>query len=321
MARVTESSFQITLPSNVSQEIYPSNRANSYKTRLAKPLQLNEDEDWEVSLVDMQFPSACDNIVQDTELIILIGADRTRVSEWKLKPQAKSMYPFPIVDYLDFVTDSFIGTEGFQSRPLFYQRIVIRRGRKPSALEFGNAIAEEVQKALILKNIWDTIPDFKFQLDPKTNLGKFTYYGSGIFWLCSLGEYPFRQIFKMAPELLYHPWQSAHCLNVYNFSKPSQAAIMLDNLSSMYVYSDLIKYQLVGDSEAPLLGVVPLLNDASQAQQVYYSFNPPYYIPLAKKYFDSIEININTDWGESFPFSDFDKAKVICRLHFRRKTY
>jgi len=43
--------------------------------------------------------------------------------------------------------------------------------------------------------------------------------------------------------------------------------------------------------------------------------NPPVYVPLQKKHFDTIEINIVSDTGEAVPFAD---GKSVVVLEFKR---
>ena len=91
---------------------------------------------------------------------------------------------------------------------------------------------------------------------------------------------------------------------------------------------------MVGDTEAPLVGILPIMTSAGvrlglEANQQYYSFNSPYYIPVLKNQFDTIEIQLNTDWGAPFPLASDAAAvgddsmvatnsKVFCRLDFRK---
>ena len=44
-------------------------------------------------------------------------------------------------------------------------------------------------------------------------------------------------------------------------------------------------------------------------------YDQPRYFPVQKKTFDTIEIDIRDDTGESIPF---DAGKLIVTLHFRR---
>ena len=88
----------------------------------------------------------------------------------------------------------------------------------------------------------------------------------------------------------------------------------------IYVYSGLVKHQLIGNSETQLLGIVPITqNPESLSGQQYYSFNPPYYLELVKNDINEIEIQLNTDWGDPFPFLNQALSRVVCRLHFRRR--
>ena len=68
----------------------------------------------------------------------------------------------------------------------------------------------------------------------------------------------------------------------------------------MYVYCDLLEHVTVGDTKAPLLRIV----DKPKKEQdvnVHKVFNPVHYVPLQKKNFDTIEINIMTDTGQPVP--------------------
>ena len=112
----------------------------------------------------------------------------------------------------------------------------------------------------------------------------------------------------------------------YRLPLVSEHPCSLEHLSSLYVYSNLAKHQLVGDTEAPLLAIIPILShDAAGAQrqqgdQQYFAVNPPYYIPVALPALDTIEIELKTDWGAPFPFSNDTIGKVCSRLHFRRRN-
>ena len=87
-------------------------------------------------------------------------------------------------------------------------------------------------------------------------------------------------------------------------------------IRSVYVYCDLVEHVVVGDTKAPLLRIV----NRSQCEEdkVHRTFNPPLYIPLQKKCFDSVEINMMTDFGIPVPFR-LGKSFVV--LEFRRAIY
>jgi len=66
----------------------------------------------------------------------------------------------------------------------------------------------------------------------------------------------------------------------------------------------------VGDTKAPLLRIVDFPNDNRQGN-VHHNLNPVLYIPLLKKCFDAIEINVMADTG--LPVT-FGKWKVVRRI-------
>jgi hypothetical protein len=87
-------------------------------------------------------------------------------------------------------------------------------------------------------------------------------------------------------------------------------------IHALYVYCDVAEHVVVGDTQAPLLRVVDATG--KNGQNVYSTFDPPRYVPVRKKQFDSIEIDIRTDFG-SHP--SFMHGRVVCTLHFRRATF
>jgi len=86
-----------------------------------------------------------------------------------------------------------------------------------------------------------------------------------------------------------------------------------DNIYSTYVYCDLVECVPVGDTKAPLLRIVD--NPKRVGGNVHQVMNPILYVPLQKKCFDSVEINIMTDCGLPVPFIS---GKSFVVLEFRR---
>lgn len=80
----------------------------------------------------------------------------------------------------------------------------------------------------------------------------------------------------------------------------------------MYVYCDVLEHVLVGDTKSPLLRIVQV--DGKGNDTVHARYEKPIYVPLQKKHFESIEIDIRTDTGKPIPF---EYGKVIVTLHFR----
>ena len=57
---------------------------------------------------------------------------------------------------------------------------------------------------------------------------------------------------------------------------------------------------MYGDALVPLLRIVPV--EGEVAQRVSKSFVRPQYVPVNRKQFETVEVNIKRDTGESVPF-------------------
>ena len=90
---------------------------------------------------------------------------------------------------------------------------------------------------------------------------------------------------------------------------------LFSSLHSVYVYCDLVEAVLVRDTKVPLLRIVDLARKESNVHRV---LNPVQYLPLQKKNFDTVEVNIMTDGGEPVPFLP---GKSFIVLEFRRAVH
>ena len=97
--------------------------------------------------------------------------------------------------------------------------------------------------------------------------------------------------------------------------KGGRVADITRGINSLFVYCDVLEHVAVGDMRAPLLRIVSATG--ANGEIIAKTFEDPLYVPLQKKNFDSIEIDIRDDFGRSIPF---ESGKVIVTLHFRRAT-
>jgi hypothetical protein len=87
------------------------------------------------------------------------------------------------------------------------------------------------------------------------------------------------------------------------------------SIDSIYVYSDIVEPQLVGDAVAPLLGIVPI--KAIRGSRQFFTFKVPMYLPISTQNFSSIHVSLRTTRGKPIPFPE-NSPNVVCVLHFRR---
>ena len=86
-------------------------------------------------------------------------------------------------------------------------------------------------------------------------------------------------------------------------------------LSTVYVYSDIIKLQIVGETTTPLLRIVNW-NHSSKEENTSLTFEQLYFSPLKNAHFDTINILLLDDTGRGIVF-EYDKVVVV--LEFREK--
>ena len=101
-----------------------------------------------------------------------------------------------------------------------------------------------------------------------------------------------------------------------NLTGNTQASFLPDingGLFALYVYTDIIENQRVGDVSAPLLRIVPT-NPKKAGLVVTHSYQMPHYMPVKTNYIDTIQMDIRSDFGEKVPFQS---GKVVVKLHFR----
>lgn len=84
----------------------------------------------------------------------------------------------------------------------------------------------------------------------------------------------------------------------------------------LFVYCDIIEPQIVGDVMSPLLRIIPL----DPSKYIYganktHIFSPPHYLPIMRREFDTIEIDIRSNTGQKIPFQF---GTVCIKLHFRK---
>ena len=101
---------------------------------------------------------------------------------------------------------------------------------------------------------------------------------------------------------------------VISRTSTAERAVDLEHgFHDLYVYCDMIQSQYVGDALVPLLRIVPV--EGKDGERICKSFIRPQYLPVSRKQFESIEVNIKRDTGENVPF---ELGKVLLTLHFRQ---
>ena len=81
---------------------------------------------------------------------------------------------------------------------------------------------------------------------------------------------------------------------------------------NMFIYSDIVNYQAVGDSYVPLLRSINVADEQRSIPTLTY--DRPHYTSLSRNIIDDIEIALKDDQNQYIPFL---YGKVTVKLHFR----
>ena len=106
--------------------------------------------------------------------------------------------------------------------------------------------------------------------------------------------------------------------NVYK-GKGSHAASgsfsLARRISYLYIYSNISKHVRIGDTEAPLLGIIPFESGECHMLKEK-TFEDPVYVPVRSDHISQIDILICDGAGDVVPF--MHEAITILRIHFRK---
>jgi hypothetical protein len=102
--------------------------------------------------------------------------------------------------------------------------------------------------------------------------------------------------------------------NDISFVDGNQVSDINVGIHGLYVYCDVLEMTPLGDSLVPLLRIVtvPEQKHGTMVNVIYENIR---YVPLQKKHFDSIEIDIRDCFGEKIAF---ENGQLVATLHFRR---
>ena len=299
-----DSEFQLTLPSTLSAEFFPNNKGTDFTTKLPTTLALVGE--WEVALIDIQYPHNWYNVPEDVGIVLILEPiDETilntlesfSVSSFK---KNGTYVPKPFLDEIQ-------KNEQILAKKAHFFCLRVPKGYYENASEIITIINQELdlafrvgdeEKTKLLKGA-----TFKYSYNPisrKTTADVRGYRSQSI--LCKN-----KQIKKILDDTGFGPASKE--------DKLGENKSVVDAITSIYVYSDQTKYQTVGDSQVPLIGVFPV--QGKDGDQLYWSFNPPYYIPVSTSTMASINIHLCDDRGDDIPFQK--EGKVVVRLHFRRR--
>lgn len=303
--------FTITLPSNSNMDTN-LNTQSDYTVTLRTSRHL-EGNDWEVALLHVQYtPDWARNFWQDCTVRVLLQLpEMPRDGEiMTSRAQVLIKESFPVMH-----------TTGYESLVLLWVETMCDRYPDRVYVLYENVIPRSYYTDVmaLCKRIQD---EFNEAFDPRLrvrmrfemvdNMVQMYMFAPSFHKVLVETDYLCSILGLRKSTLMSDDTFTLYEVQPVGFRRPR-----LESVHSLYVYTDLIQYQAVGDTDAPLLGIVPVSDKASGAR-TQWTFNPPNYLPLNKTSIDTIRIFLRTDKGEPVYFAS-SADNVVCTLRFRRR--
>ena len=338
--------FYLTLPSNASSTIRPCNKPQAFTVELAQPIEL--EGKWEAALTEIQFPNNWYNITEDCKIEISIQIPLDSPTPAPIVPVVS---PDTLTaPQMDSMATSHSGADPVARAAAIRQQIAedVARGRAAKAARDAIEAREEeaAQLARNVKTMKVTIPRGNYQsVDSLCNhmnelFSKQYEFDNAAIKNKFKFEHPMKAMFN--PEHKRVEFKSDFAVASFKIAKDAQLTHMLgiaivpdvpatkifeitlphssnlepalfQNYPAIYVYSNVVRVQMVGNTFAPLMRTVPIVG--KKADIISETFFRPYYLPVDKGYIRSIEVELRNDAGELI---EFQAGKVILVIHFRR---
>jgi hypothetical protein len=274
--------FYLTLPSNSSSKFYPSNTLANYLTRLQAPISLVGE--WEVALTELIFPRSWYTY-------------KGGHAEIKITCCGCELPPAPDMPILPYTVEITLGA-----------------GYYGNTSDLVKAINGAINRTFSPPPIYQHVPPKRLETIAHQT-PKLTYdelKNRMTIFLPPYVDVEFSSTLcsRLGISRDQNPFRNYEAVSI-NY-KGTNVCDPQGDVHSMYVYCDILEYIPIGDTKAPLLRIVETKGANGEVQ--HRSFDHLRYVPIQKKQFDTIEIDIRNGFGEKMPF---EGGQVTATLHFR----
>ena len=289
----------VTLTSNSSTKYFPQNNPGKFVVQLPHPLTLTGE--WEVALTEIQFTNSYYN-VQGGDYWIK-GEYMSSDLPSNRAPPTHRKFSIVIPDGLYRSNMDFINELNKQC-----SEILMRGNRAPLIKFFYNFTTKRVS--------------VKINANLKMNMSPLLAYVIG-----------FKDTFLENGSQNDDNDDKADIDNGMENNRPYsiiragstkagpttfKASSMMDirkDTNALFIYCDVVASRHVGDTLAPLLRVIPLLESSDKPME-YMIFNKLQYLPLSRNQISTIEIHLSSQLGQQLSFTS---GYTFVTLHFRRQ--
>lgn len=279
----TRDDFFVTLCSNVRNN-FVENTISNFVTQLPAPLLL--DSSWRVGLSEIHYTNSWCNLKNDNEIKIKSAfADpaNTTFNSYAAVPAGRYE---DVETLLEEITQRARQTsvKGIQTMP----KLDINEHTRRITLEYG--YTESGQPL-----------EFRFDDELSEMLGVSQGFRSSYA----------HQIITLTDETIdVNPSTSEN--ETYEAIRSYD---LTGGIHSLFVYSDVVDYSIVGDTKAQLLRMAHIPANSTFGHSLVDRYENPHYLPLSTKEISSIEVHLKDDANTPIGFL-FGRVKLV--LHFKR---
>ena len=301
-----QNSFYVTLPSNGSVRTFPLNKANSYKNHLAQELRL--DGDWEVGLAEFHYP-------QTTKSISKVAKFQFAVLRTDELGTIKALADHPG----SFKIPSQYGRDDMEiNYPETDRGAILSVDLIKIELPIAKYTSPNLMAELLTKQIDAQVKDLKEV--PSVLWGKVV----SIDYNAPRNKFIFHPVYRFV-EIFYYGFDEFSrvigldsitnmFINIRLYKNfECQNSPELNIVNTLFVYSDIIDNDIVGDELVPLLRSINVSGEPGAI--IHEAFHRIYYKRVNRSNIQTIEIQVNSEKGAEVKF---ESGSVIAVLHFRK---
>lgn len=300
-------SFYLTLLSNSSSKIFPNNRTSRFNVHLNK--ELNLEGDWCVALTELSYPFTFYNVTEkhnriliEYDMYTIDGTDKThQVERFVEDIFIAPCYCSSISQLISVINETFhdnFNVDLFEKGLNKANQVCVVQGLSRKIIDIHKVQVAEGMLHAADKLVYKQKPEFFTEY---LNTKEISYENFKI----SLEG-------RLAIQMGFQPGENiASCLH-----SPQAASHVFGVPDQLFVYSDIIMPQEISDSCSQVLKIVKTADHNSIYGDVIsreiFNLN---YIPLCKKKFQTIEVELRDSTGQ---LAAFQFGTSIAQLHFKK---
>lgn len=271
--------FYVTLLSNCCLNLYPDNKTSNFRVILNRPLYL---ENYKVALSEIIFPNNFNNVSKYNN-IVSFGPVYTPIND---ASKQKSVGRLKKVAKCEIPTGNYSTIE---------ELVKVINSTVSSRVKWDENMLEITDGKVKITEV------FKDKLDNQVNLGV----------LSELSSEPLVQFEnRLATTLGYLP-----NVNIID-AQPSWYALDAGIPGEMFIYTDIIDHQIISNTSAPLLKIIPIFNNDDKISRT--EFLNRNYLQVNGNHINNITIECRDAQSNLISFED--GYNLILTLHFTKRN-